>query len=74
MKLSFFQKIKLFGKIEKAVKRVKNLAKENEKLGEDLKQAMANLNADIDVLMGLLPSCRDVLGDVKKLINDAMDN
>lgn len=72
MKLSFFQKIAIIRKVEKATKRIKELAKNNEQLSVDMHKALFNLNADIDVLIGLLPSCRNVLSDVKRLINDIL--
>ncbi|MBQ2175410.1 MAG: hypothetical protein II453_10185 [Alphaproteobacteria bacterium] len=72
MKLSFFQKLAIIRKAEKATKRIKELAKNNEQLSVDMHKALFNLNADIDVLIGLLPSCRNALSDVKRLINDIL--
>ena len=70
--MNIFKKIAIIHKAEKAVKRVKALAKDNKKLTIDLQKALLNLNADVEVLMSLLPSCKSALIDLKVLINDAM--
>lgn len=70
--MNLFKKIAIIHRAEKAVKRVKALAKENEQLSIDLQKAILNLNADIEVLMGLLPSCKSALIDLRVLINDSM--
>lgn len=73
-KLNFFQKIAIIHKIEKSAQRVKELAKNNKQLSIDMQKALLNLNADIEILIGLLPPCRSVLNNLKDLINDILVN
>lgn len=70
--MNLFKKIALIGKIERSIKRLKELAKDNGQLGIDMQKALENLKADIDIFIGLLPSLRNVLNDIKKLIDDSM--
>ena len=66
--------IKRFFAIKKAVNNIKEAAKDNTQLGIDVQKALLNIKADIEVLMGLLPSCVNALGDIKVIIEKAIND
>lgn len=61
---------KRFLKIRKIIKKIRAIAKDNSQLGIDTQKAILNLKADLEVLVGLLPSLKEVGADIKAIFNE----
>jgi hypothetical protein len=62
--MNIFQKIKLIGKINKAVKTAKKKIDSKESVAKDLRKVIKQLKLDIETLMTILPECKDVCLDL----------
>lgn len=65
--MNIFKKISLIGKIEKAVKRAKTLINEHEDTAKDVFKILENIKANLDSLVALLPSLKNIYNDIKEL-------
>lgn len=66
--MNIFKKIALFNKLSKALDDVKKLIDNNHQLTEDTKKVIANLKADIEALIILLPALKSVYIDIKEAL------
>lgn len=66
--MNIFKKVKLANKIIDTYKKVKDIVKQNQPLGEDVKKVLDNLKADFDALLALLPQLKDIYADVKEAL------
>ena len=57
-------------RIRKAINQAKKIADSNAQLGIDLQKALLNLKADLEVLVGLLPSLKEVGADIKAIFDE----
>lgn len=71
MKLTFIQKIKLLGKINKAYKASKKLIDSKQGFADEVKKVIENLKADFEALVALLPDFKESYNEVKKIIENA---
>lgn len=70
-KLNIFQKICLLNKINKAYKASKKLIDSKKGLAEEIKKVIANLKADFEALVALLPDFKEVYNEIKAIIENA---
>lgn len=70
-KLNIFQKISLLNKINKAYKASKKLIDSKKGLAEEIKKIIANLKADFEALVALLPDFKEVYNEIKAIIENA---
>ena len=68
--MNIFKKISLLGKIEKALKQAKQLIDENQGVAKDVKKVIKAIKADVETLIALLPSLKDVYLDILELIRN----
>lgn len=68
--MNIFQKIKLIGKINKAIKTAKKKIDSKESVAKDLREVIKQLKLDIEALMTILPECKDVCLDLIEIFKN----
>lgn len=68
--MNIFQKIKLIGKINKAIKTAKKKINSKESVAKDLRKVIKQLKLDIEALMTILPECKDVCLDLIEIFKN----
>lgn len=71
-KLNFFQKIVLLNKINKAYKASKKLIDSKKGLADEVRKILANIKADIEALVALLPDFKEAYNELKAIIENAL--
>jgi hypothetical protein len=66
--MNIFKKIVLINKVSKALDEAKDLIDNNHQLTEDTKKVIANLKADIEALIVLLPSLKSAYKEIKEIL------
>ena len=70
--MNLIQKIKLLNKLNKAWKASKKLIDSKKGLADEVKKVLANIKADIEALVALLPDFKEVYNELKKIIENAL--
>ena len=68
--MNIFKKIALLRKIEKSIKRAKNVIDEHEGTAKEVRKVLENIKGDFDALVALLPSLKDLYNDLKDLLTN----
>lgn len=69
--MNIFQKISFLRKVNKAYKASKKLIDSKKGLAEEIKKIIANLKADFEALVALLPDFKEVYNEIKAIIENA---
>ena len=70
--MNLIQKIKLLNKLNKAWRASKKLIDSKKGLADEVKKVLANLKADLEALVVLLPDFKEVYNEEKKIIENAL--
>jgi hypothetical protein len=68
--MNIFKKIKLIGKIQKAVKKAKTMIDANQGLAFDVRNRLKYLVADIEEMTSLLPQFKPIYKEIVDIIKE----
>ena len=69
-KLNLIQKIILLNKVTKSWKASKKLIDSKKGLSEEVKKVFANIKADLETLVALLPDFKEVYNELRAIIEN----
>lgn len=68
--MNVFKKIKLIGKIQKALKQAKEMIDKNQGLAVDIKNRLHYLVADIEEMLRLLPHFKPIYKEIIEIVKE----
>lgn len=68
--MNIVKKIKLIGKIQKALKQAKTMIDKNQGLAYDIKSRLRYLVADIEEMLSLLPQFKPIYKEVIEIVKE----
>lgn len=67
--MGIIARIKLYNKINKAIKQAKEVIDNNQGVASDVRKVLKNIQVDIEMLTRLLPSLKGVYKELKEIFN-----